>query len=188
MSHFLKPSMPVSRGNAYLGQGKFDKAISDYNDAIRLNPNNAAAYYGRGNAYPANVSSTKQSGTTTRRSASFRTMPLRTSTVVRPTVASVIETRLTLTLRQQSGSRQGNKELTLARRSAGYLRSKHVYENYVGSGVSVYTAAECIGKCLTPRFAADFSLAKRKASFLERCKHSGVWGLPPIRRYRSRGS
>src|SRR6516225_9170284 len=102
MSHFLKPSMPVSRGNAYLGQGKFDKAISDYNDAIRLNPNNAAAYYGRGNAYPANVSSTKQSGTTTRRSASFRTMPLRTSTVVRPTVASVIETRLTLTLRQQS--------------------------------------------------------------------------------------
>ena len=51
MSHFLKPSMPVSRGNAYLGQGKFDKAISDYNEAIRLDPNHVRTYYNRGNAY-----------------------------------------------------------------------------------------------------------------------------------------
>jgi Flp pilus assembly protein TadD len=31
--------------------GNFEKAISDYNEAIRLDPKSALAYVGRGNAY-----------------------------------------------------------------------------------------------------------------------------------------
>jgi tetratricopeptide (TPR) repeat protein len=40
-----------NRGFAYADQRKFDKAISDYNEAIRLNPNLAIAYNNRGIAY-----------------------------------------------------------------------------------------------------------------------------------------
>jgi len=40
-----------SRGIAYCYQGKLDKAISDYSDAIRLAPNYDAAYNNRGYAY-----------------------------------------------------------------------------------------------------------------------------------------
>jgi tetratricopeptide (TPR) repeat protein len=40
-----------NRGSAYDDQLKFDKAISDYNEAIRLDPSDAAAYDNRGVAY-----------------------------------------------------------------------------------------------------------------------------------------
>lgn len=42
-----------NRGNAYSNSGKYQKAIEDYNHAIRLNPDidNAATYFNRGNAY-----------------------------------------------------------------------------------------------------------------------------------------
>jgi Flp pilus assembly protein TadD len=41
----------VERGNTYLEQGMYDKAIADYNAAIKLAPNDAWAYNGRGLAY-----------------------------------------------------------------------------------------------------------------------------------------
>ncbi|MDE5090978.1 MAG: tetratricopeptide repeat protein, partial [Trichodesmium sp. St18_bin3_1_1] len=37
-----------NRGNVYYGQGKYDLAIADYNQAIQLNPKHANAYYSRG--------------------------------------------------------------------------------------------------------------------------------------------
>lgn len=40
-----------NRGNAYHAKGDEDRAISDYDQAIRLNPKFANAYGGRGNAY-----------------------------------------------------------------------------------------------------------------------------------------
>jgi tetratricopeptide (TPR) repeat protein len=40
-----------NRGNAYKSKGEYDRAISDYDQAIRLNPKLAIAYHGRGNAY-----------------------------------------------------------------------------------------------------------------------------------------
>ena len=40
-----------SRGIAYYNKGDNDRAIADYNEALRLDPNYAAAYLGRGNAY-----------------------------------------------------------------------------------------------------------------------------------------
>jgi tetratricopeptide (TPR) repeat protein len=42
----LRPPLRIS----YSDQGNLDKAISDYNEAIRLDPNFALAYYKRGNA------------------------------------------------------------------------------------------------------------------------------------------
>ena len=39
------------RGSAYVGKGDYDKAISDYTEAIRLNPRYAEAYCSRGSAY-----------------------------------------------------------------------------------------------------------------------------------------
>ncbi len=40
-----------NRGNAHLRGGRFDKAIRDYDEAIRLDPRNVLAYNNRGNAY-----------------------------------------------------------------------------------------------------------------------------------------
>ncbi|MBI2713815.1 MAG: tetratricopeptide repeat protein [Rhizobiales bacterium] len=40
-----------NRGLAYNDKGQTDRAIQDYDQAIRLNPNYANAFYNRGNAY-----------------------------------------------------------------------------------------------------------------------------------------
>jgi tetratricopeptide (TPR) repeat protein len=40
-------------GNDYYAKGDYDRAIADYNEAIRLNPNDDYAYNNRGNAYHA---------------------------------------------------------------------------------------------------------------------------------------
>jgi tetratricopeptide (TPR) repeat protein len=40
-----------NRGNAYYAKGAYDRAIVDYDSAIRSNPNYAAAFNNRGNAY-----------------------------------------------------------------------------------------------------------------------------------------
>ena len=40
-----------NRGTAYSSKGDHDRAIQDFNEAIRLNPNFERAYYLRGNAY-----------------------------------------------------------------------------------------------------------------------------------------
>jgi tetratricopeptide (TPR) repeat protein len=39
------------RGNSYEKQGDLDRAIADYDEAIRLDPKHANAFYNRGNAY-----------------------------------------------------------------------------------------------------------------------------------------
>ena len=41
----------VNRGMAYAKQGKVDRAIRDYDQALQLDPNSARAYYNRGVAY-----------------------------------------------------------------------------------------------------------------------------------------
>ena len=38
----------LSRGNAYDDKGDYDRAIADYNEAIRLDPKNSAAFFNRG--------------------------------------------------------------------------------------------------------------------------------------------
>jgi tetratricopeptide (TPR) repeat protein len=45
------PAFYYKRGNAYYDSKNYEKAISDYSEAIRLGPKNAATYYKRGNAY-----------------------------------------------------------------------------------------------------------------------------------------
>ncbi|MYE88103.1 tetratricopeptide repeat protein, partial [Candidatus Poribacteria bacterium] len=50
----LNPKMVedyIKRGNAYSYIGEHDKAMADYDQAIKLKPNYAKAYYNRGNAY-----------------------------------------------------------------------------------------------------------------------------------------
>jgi tetratricopeptide (TPR) repeat protein len=41
----------VRRGAAYIVKGQYDRAIEDFDQAIRLNPNYALAFISRGNAY-----------------------------------------------------------------------------------------------------------------------------------------
>lgn len=45
------PKTFVERGNAYLNKGDYDQAVADYDTAISLDPNCAAAYGRRGDAY-----------------------------------------------------------------------------------------------------------------------------------------
>ncbi len=40
-----------NRGNAYLNKRDFDRAIQDYNESLRLDPDSALAYNNRGSAY-----------------------------------------------------------------------------------------------------------------------------------------
>jgi tetratricopeptide (TPR) repeat protein len=40
-----------NRGNVYAMQGDYDRAIADYDEAIRLDPALASAWHNRGNAY-----------------------------------------------------------------------------------------------------------------------------------------
>jgi tetratricopeptide (TPR) repeat protein len=41
----------TGRGNAHVNEGQYDQAIADYNQALEIDPGDAAAYYGRGYAY-----------------------------------------------------------------------------------------------------------------------------------------
>jgi tetratricopeptide (TPR) repeat protein len=41
----------IDRGNAYSRKGQYDRAISDFDEAIRLRPDFADAYKQRGTAY-----------------------------------------------------------------------------------------------------------------------------------------
>ena len=41
----------VGRGNAYQNKGDDDRAIADYNEAIRLDAKSAVAYFARGRSY-----------------------------------------------------------------------------------------------------------------------------------------
>ena len=50
-SYENKAGIYYNRGNAYHHKGEYDRAIEDYNEAIRLNPKDADAYYNRGYAY-----------------------------------------------------------------------------------------------------------------------------------------
>jgi len=43
----------VNRGIAYAGKKDYDRAIADFNEAIRINPNYAVAYSNRGNLFEA---------------------------------------------------------------------------------------------------------------------------------------
>jgi tetratricopeptide (TPR) repeat protein len=41
----------ITRGNAYLGLGDWGRALRDFDEAIKLSPENSGAFFGRGNAY-----------------------------------------------------------------------------------------------------------------------------------------
>jgi tetratricopeptide (TPR) repeat protein len=50
----LKPDYAdayLNRGSVYHDKKEYDKAVSDYSEAIRLNPNYALAYGSRAHAY-----------------------------------------------------------------------------------------------------------------------------------------
>ena len=40
-------------GNVCAGNGEYDRAIQDYNQALRRDPNHVATYYNRGDVYAA---------------------------------------------------------------------------------------------------------------------------------------
>jgi tetratricopeptide (TPR) repeat protein len=46
-----EPDVYIFRAEAYVALGKNDSAIKDYTQVLKLNPNNALAYYNRGTIY-----------------------------------------------------------------------------------------------------------------------------------------
>ena len=69
------------RGVAYYGKKDYDRAIADYDQAIKLNPAYPTALINRGNAWRAKGSATVPPPTTARRCASIPTMRSPTSIV-----------------------------------------------------------------------------------------------------------
>ena len=51
MAWFGKSASLNASGSKYAMKGQFDRAIADFDEAIRLDPKNADAFYNRGNAY-----------------------------------------------------------------------------------------------------------------------------------------
>jgi len=47
---FVLSAAYCNRGNAYYCKKNYDRAIADYNEAIKIDPNYTDAYIGRGNA------------------------------------------------------------------------------------------------------------------------------------------
>ena len=65
----------TNRGFAYGTKGQHDRAIQDYDQAIKLDPSNAIAYYNRGIAYSAKGQLDRAIQDSTRPSSSTRATP-----------------------------------------------------------------------------------------------------------------
>jgi tetratricopeptide (TPR) repeat protein len=78
-----KPSADdyVSRGRLWRAKGNVDKAIADYNEALRLDPKNQFAYNVRGNAWRDKGDFEKAQRTLTKQSDLSRTIQPHTPTV-----------------------------------------------------------------------------------------------------------
>jgi len=68
------------RGIAFYRKRRYDQAIADYSEAIRLNPHHANAFNNRGLAYKKTAGTTAPSRITARRSGSTRAMPVLSTT------------------------------------------------------------------------------------------------------------
>jgi tetratricopeptide (TPR) repeat protein len=64
-----------NRGNAYTAKGEYDRAVQDYDQSIKLNPNYAKALNNRGVAYQKRVTTIGRSKTLMMQSSSIPTMP-----------------------------------------------------------------------------------------------------------------
>ena len=63
-----------NRGNAYTTKGEYDRAVQDYDQSIKLNPNYARAFNNRAWLTRKKVTTTALSATSMSRSSSIRTM------------------------------------------------------------------------------------------------------------------
>ena len=79
----LEPTNPKrysDRGAIYLAKGDRDRAIADYDQAIRLDPSYATAHFNRAYAYHLKATMIVPSPATMRRSGSIRTMRMPSTT------------------------------------------------------------------------------------------------------------
>ena len=95
-----------NRGGATSEKGDYDKAIADYTEAIRLDPNYALAYFNRGVAYEKRATTTRPSRTSPRPSGSTRITPWRTTTGALLTTVRATWTRQSQISARPSGSIQ----------------------------------------------------------------------------------
>ena len=94
-----------SRGAAYYAKGDLDRAIADYDEAIRLDPKEAIAYNNRGVALPYHkATTTAPSPTTTRRSGSIPNTPSPTTTGASRTTPRATTIAPSPTTTRRSGS------------------------------------------------------------------------------------
>jgi len=70
-----------NRGNAYTAKGEYERAVQDYDQSIKLNPNYARAFNNRGVAYQKKVTTIERSKTLMMQSSSIPNMsaPLQTA-------------------------------------------------------------------------------------------------------------
>jgi tetratricopeptide (TPR) repeat protein len=98
------PVLYNNRGIAYRAKGDLDRAISDYSEAIRLDPSYDIAYFNRGRARYLKRDSTAPSPTTARACASIRNTARPMSIAASPTSPSAIRPAQSATTARRSGS------------------------------------------------------------------------------------
>ena len=111
------PARPESRhglcqpGDAYIDKGEYDRAIADYDEAIRLDPKLAKAYFNRGVPTKPRANTTGRSPTTMRRSSSIRNTSPPTTAGGTPTKPRANTTGRSPTTVRRSGSIRNSPSL-----------------------------------------------------------------------------
>jgi tetratricopeptide (TPR) repeat protein len=93
-----------NRGNAYTAKGQYDRAVQDYDQSIKLNPNYARAFNNRGVAYQKKGSTTARSKILTRQSSLIPTTLALSRTVPKLTSTRANTTARCRIMGRQSGS------------------------------------------------------------------------------------
>ena len=93
----------TDRGSAYVDKGRLDRAIEDFDAAIKIEPDYSLAFGNRAIAYHRRAISIGPSPTMTPRSAWIPVMPTATATVAWPPIARTSSsTRSPMTIRRSS--------------------------------------------------------------------------------------
>jgi Tfp pilus assembly protein PilF len=92
-SNKVRANAYANRGIAFGNKGQHDRAIQDFDEALRLDPQNAVMYNNAAGPSRTRATSTAASGTSTRRSGSIRNWRSDSIAAEAPTTSRAITTR-----------------------------------------------------------------------------------------------
>ena len=136
-----------NRGIAYQNKGQYDRAIQDYGQAIKLDPNFAQAFVNRGFAYAIKAQTTAPWKTTTTRSSSIR---------IPPKLSTIAATLTWLKANTTAPSKTTIKRSSSIRNFAGAFNNRgvaYVHKEQYDRAIQDYDQAIR----LNPNFASAFN-------------------------------